>query len=302
MKIFRYLLVLATAVLCATILASLFGAYVPLLDSVAHFRAHMLALLALMVPGVAVFRLWRWGLGFVLVLAAGVASLSPALPHFQFNNSRRDGLTLVQFNSLFKNQTSDVSLHWILSQKPDFVTLQEVSTTTVAIYDGLAADLPHGVLCEFATVGGVAVRSRYPLTASDCKAGEGFAWVQANVNGKPLSIASLHLHWPSPYGQWQQLGRLSDAFKAMPRPVVLAGDFNAAPWSAAARKVAAETGTQVAPGFRLTLKMGKSGLGPVPFLPIDQVLLPDAARLEAIAVGPSIGSDHLPVVAHFNLE
>ena len=301
MKILRFLMLLACVLLCLVIFASLFGAWSPLLDSVAHFRAHLLALFALAWVLVAAMRMWRWLVGLTIALIAGVASLWPALPSLD-GDSQGKSLTLVQFNSLFKNPSVDVSLQWILSQRPDFVTLQEVSSTTVGIYDGLAGELPYGVLCKFATVGGVAVRSRYPLTASDCTAGQGFAWVQADVNGKSLSIASLHLHWPYPYGQWKQLANLSASFKAVPRPVLLAGDFNAAPWSAAVKTVAVDTDTRVAPGLRFTLKMGAAGIGPMPFLPIDHVLLPDTASLLMIDKGPSIGSDHLPLLVRFTLD
>jgi endonuclease/exonuclease/phosphatase (EEP) superfamily protein YafD len=300
-KILRSLVLLAATLLSLVIFASLFGAFWPILDSIAHFRFHLLVLLAALTVLIALFRRWRWCMALAAVWGAGVVSLSPALP---FLDDKTNGavLRLVQFNSLFNNPTADVSLKWILSQKPDFVTLQEVSSNTLAIYEGLATELPHGVFCKFATVGGVAVRSRYPLTASDCKAGQGFAWVQANVNGKSLSIASLHLHWPYPYGQWKQLANLSASFKAVPRPVVLAGDFNAAPWSAAVKTVAADTDTRVAPGLRFTLKMGAAGIGPIPFLPIDHVLLPDTASLQMIDKGPSIGSDHLPLLVRFTLD
>jgi endonuclease/exonuclease/phosphatase (EEP) superfamily protein YafD len=227
-------------------------------------------------------------------------SLQPALPFYELPRRTNASLKLIQLNTLFNNPTIDRSLQWIRAEKPDFVMLQEVSNKTRAIYDGLAAELPFGTICKFATVGGVAVRSRHPMKSDACKESLGFAWIQVDVNGKALTLASLHLHWPYPFRQRQQLQSLAASFKAMPRPVLLTGDFNAAPWSAATQLVAQQTGTTIVPGLRFTLRMGAFGFGPIPFLPIDHVLVPADVRAHSIKLGPPIGSDHLPVIVEFS--
>lgn len=306
-RVIIFLVVLAALPVVALLLASLGSSYLPLADSFAHFRAHYLVLLLLALLVSAILKATKLAAIVTAAIAIGLWSTYPAWPGLsplgsepQDENPRQ--FKLVQFNTLFKNPTVDRSAQWILAQSPDFVMMQEVSSKTLAIYDQLGHDLPFGVVCKFATVGGVAVRSKHPIATQFCKEKEGFVWAQVNVDGKAITLSSLHLHWPYPYGQWQQLQTLEADFRAMPRPVVLTGDFNAAPWSAAVSRVANATDTSVVPGFRLTLRMGAAGLGPVTFLPIDQVLLPPSANVTEISAGPPIGSDHLPVIAEFTLE
>jgi endonuclease/exonuclease/phosphatase (EEP) superfamily protein YafD len=306
-RLFVFLVVVASTPAALLLIASLANAHFALADSLSHFRAHYVALLVLSLAAALVLRAKRLTLVMVAAITAGLSSMYPAWPglspiisHPQ--TARPGHVKLIQFNTLFKNPSVDVSAQWLLAQSPDFVVMQEVSSTTITIYDQLARDLPYGAFCKFATVGGVAVRSKHPVTAQFCREKQGFVWVQVNVDGKAVTLASLHLHWPYPYGQWEQLQALNADFRAMPRPVVLAGDFNAAPWSEAVARVADATETTPVPGLRLTLRMGAGGVGPMPFLPIDHILLPTAVDAAAISVGPPIGSDHLPVVAEFTLR
>jgi endonuclease/exonuclease/phosphatase (EEP) superfamily protein YafD len=78
------------------------------------------------------------------------------------------------------------------------------------------------------------------------------------------------------------------------------GDFNSAPWSHTLARVTGMTSTSLVPGLRLTLKLDAVGLWPVPFIPIDHVLLPKGATAD-LHVGEPAGSDHLPVIARIAL-
>ena len=95
---------------------------------------------------------------------------------------------------------------------------------------------------------------------------------------------------------------MQESLKAIPRPVVVAGDFNAAAWSEAVSKVVATSDTRVVPGLRFTLRMGPRPIGPIAFMPIDHVMMPDGFIVGDIAVGPALGSDHLPVVVVFEVK
>lgn len=271
-------------------------------DSFSHFRLHFLGLLILAAFGLLVFRAWRWVLPVFLL--APVIWLQAVLLEWPEIYTLPEGhnIRLVQFNSLFKNPKPDFSADWILQQKPDLVTLQEISKQSGVIIDALKPQLPYSVVCKFASVGGVAVVSRYPIVQSGCSEGQGLVWIQVSIEGKLLTVASLHLHWPWPYGQWQHIKRLKPALEDMPKPILLAGDFNAAPWSGAVQKIAVATDTKAVPGLRLTLRMGPPPLGPVAFLPIDHILISEKTHVRSIKRGPAIGSDHHPVVADIVLE
>jgi endonuclease/exonuclease/phosphatase (EEP) superfamily protein YafD len=269
----------------------------PAADSFSHFRLHFLVLLVAVAFGLAMFRAWRWVVPiFLVVPVIALHAVNLELQEFHTVPAGQN-LRLVQFNSLFKNLKPDFSADWILQQKPDLVTLQEVSKQSGVIIDALKPQLAYSAVCKFATVGGVAVVSRYPIVQSGCIQGQGLVWIQVSIEGKLLTVASLHLHWPWPYRQWQQIERLAPAFASMPRPIVLAGDFNAAPWSGAVQKVADATDTRVVDGLRPTLRMGPPPVGPIALLPIDHVLISEIFHVRSMKRGPAIGSDHHPVVA-----
>jgi endonuclease/exonuclease/phosphatase (EEP) superfamily protein YafD len=298
----RTLLKLAAVLLCLALVFGFLDRHFAAADSFSHFRLHLLALLVLTALGLSMFRAWRWVVP--VFLAAPVITLHAVLlqwPEFRTIPSGQN-IRLVQFNSLFNNPKPDFSANWILQQEPDVVSLQEVSKKSGVIVDTLKSRLPHSVVCKFAAVGGVAVVSRYPIVQSNCVEGQGLVWVQVSIEGKLLTVASLHLHWPWPYRQWQHIDRLRPDLSAMPRPIVLAGDFNAAPWSGAVQKIAVATNTKVVPGLRLTLRMGAPPLGPIGFVPIDHILISEEIFDRSVKRGPAIGSDHHPVVVDLVLN
>jgi endonuclease/exonuclease/phosphatase (EEP) superfamily protein YafD len=301
-RIFFFLLLLAAASLVLLLLATLFNYWFALADSLSHFRVHFCLTIILAAVCFAALRAWRMFGALVLFFAIGAGSIYPAWPMLSPHAQLSHPLKLIQFNTLFNNPTPDRSLAWLKSEAPDFLMMQEVSKQNMVIFDGMAEMMPYGIVCRFATVGGVAVRSKFPLTGQYCAEGQGMTWARAAVSGKEVTFASVHLHWPYPFKQWRQLDGLKADFKAMPRPVILTGDFNAAAWSEAAARVAAATDTRVVSGLRMTLRMGPRPIGPVAFLPIDQVLMPDDVVVGEIGVGPAVGSDHLPVVVVFELR
>jgi endonuclease/exonuclease/phosphatase (EEP) superfamily protein YafD len=265
----------------------------PFFDSLAHFRFHLAVLLALGVLISLALRSFRMAGAAVLVLGGSLLMMTPALG---LNGPPRllgakPALTLVQYNTLYKNPTPDHILAQIRSANADAVTLEEVSDNTSVIMALLKADYPHQVYCPFAAVGGEAVLSRTPLLAQGC--GEGIAWAQVEIGGRKMTIAGVHLYWPWPHDQFRQITRLEPTLRALPRPVIVGGDFNAASWSHSVARIADMTSTQPASGLRLSFMMGP---GPTPFLPIDHVLLPEGASAD-VTLGPTAGSDHLPVIA-----
>ena len=85
----------------------------------------------------------------------------------------------------------------------------------------------------------------------------------------------------------------------IPQPVILGGDFNAAPWSHSVSKLAKVTKTSLLPGLRFAHSIRVIRGLPKVALPIDHILLPEGAKGSA-KVGPFIGSDHYPVIATFH--
>ncbi len=82
---------------------------------------------------------------------------------------------------------------------------------------------------------------------------------------------------------------------------IVAGDFNATPWSAPFRRLVAEgdlRNSQRGYGLELTFP---TNLPVWLRIPIDHVLYTDGLEVVGRSVGDAAGSDHLPVVVDFQL-
>lgn len=287
------------------VLFSFMAPWNPMADSVAHFRFHLTVVVLLMAVLLAIARDWRAaGLALVVCLA-GTAGMAPAFPAPGIAvDGGAPAITVVQLNLSFRNATPEAVAEFIRGEQADIVTLQEVTGKTRRVIDILAADFPFRVVCATGRVGGQAVLSRLPKApgvAQGCIAGEGMAWMRVMAGGRPLSIASLHLHWPYPFGQGSQIDRLESPLRDLPRPALLAGDFNAAPWSHAVGRIAQATDTAVAGGLRFSFDIRINDWTPPIAVPIDHILLPEALAPLDLRLGPGPGSDHKSIIARLAL-
>lgn len=74
-------------------------------------------------------------------------------------------------------------------------------------------------------------------------------------------------------------------------PTIIAGDFNATPWSSALT----QTNFKRASGLQSTSPFRYVGI------PVDQVLLSERWQVVESQVGTDIGSDHLPIISTVSL-
>ena len=278
------------------------GAYWPLADSVAHFRFHLVALAILAAMGMLGLRQWRTASVYGIAGVAGLIGMTPAVPTWSGQPELRGGqaFTLAQLNVSFENSKLESVAELVRREGADLVTLQELTERTARIVGLLSPDYPYHVVCGSWGVGGVAVMSRFPLAAGEsraCVEKRRLTWLRVMVHGRPISVASLHLHWPYPYGQVRQLDQLEGQLARIPRPVLVAGDFNAAPWSHSVHRVAVATDTRVAEGLRMTFAVRLKDWLPKLSVPIDHVLLPRAVSSVKIRATPGPGSDHAALVA-----
>jgi len=177
----------------------------PLFDSFAHFRLHAAALSAAALI-LAIVRARRTALACLALAALGVVLLGPARPSLSLAaaSARPADLRLMQFNMLFSNPRPEAVEALIRGARPDVVALQEVSSRLMPVVDRLADLYPVRHVCRAHSVGGVAVLSRLPLASlgePGCASGRGLAWLRIETSSGPVTVASLHLHWPYPFGQ-----------------------------------------------------------------------------------------------------
>lgn len=247
--------------------------------------------------------LWLWWvralrLAFICLLAGGI-SAGLLAPYYLPDHAANGPLTLYQKNLLHKAWPRYPLADEIIASGADIVTLQEVSPHNKRYMKRLFDTYPAQIICPFRAGFDVAILTRYPIIpgTAGCAQNDGLALMQVRLpDGQRLWVAALHLYWPWPYSQFEQLARILPHLRNLEGPVVLAGDFNMVPWGASVARIAQATGTQhigrvhdTYPHFR-----------PLLTLPIDHVLVPRGTQGRT-EMRPLHGSDHHGLFVKFTL-
>ena len=278
--------------LLGLLLLSLTGRFLAIGDSFAVFRPHMLAALAFMLVLPSSLR-WRWtGLIAALLILAlhlrlGYSVLSQIDPNY----------SVYQKNLFFRIKDVGPVAQDIRSfENLDFVTLQEITNSKHGLMAELKPEFPYQHICPFASVGGTAVLSRWPIIEGSrkCFDGGGMTVIQTDKGHGPIWVVSTHLNWPYPHSQREQLDRLLPQLNKLDGPVIIGGDFNMVPWSYTVRSIQDTTRTRRLRGTLTTFHIAHIGLLG---MPIDHVLGPRYCIGES-SLRPKLGSDHHGVFAH----
>lgn len=271
----------------------------PAADSFAHFRLHFAFVLILALAPLAVFWFRGWMCWTAIALCAvtvlGVRSVWFSGPP---ETTPAAEMRLVQFNLSFRNQHMRDVMAYIAETDPDFVTLQEVTESHQAYLDLASATHPYRRVCPFPRIGAVVILSKHPAIEADsgCERELGLTWLRAETPKGPVTVASLHLHWPWPFDQHRQIDRVAPMLAELKMPLIIGGDFNAAPWSHAVERVAEAARAEPVPGLRATIRVKPYPRLPAVPIPIDHVLVSDELCGLAARTGPRLGSDHSPVI------
>ncbi len=293
----RVLVTVATFLLATAILAGFFGAVHPAFDSFAHFRAHLSLIVALAALLLVLLRQLRTGLS---ALALAILAGSTAVPAWMGTSAMHDGtpgLRIMHANLRFDNPQRDAALALLQQEDPDVLLLAEVSPQWVARL-ALVQEWPHRLICPGrGMIGGTAILSNLPFSperAPGCHDGGGLAIASVDSGGRALTLAEWHLHWPWPSRQMVEIDELAQTLSALPPTTLLAGDFNAAPWSAAFGKISAAGNLTIVNGIGGTWSPMTMAAFRHFGLPLDNVL--EGSDLVASAHAIDLpGSDHRAV-------
>lgn len=277
------------------------GAFVPSLDALASFLP---IFLAAMLAGLILAGLWRRG-GWI---AAALLTLMPAIYAIGYEAMRRipaaagngERITVLTHNLYARNRDLPATANAIAQADADIVLLQEVMPGTRTLMTGSGRPYPHATPCPGDRCG-LLILSRWPILASGYfledeqgrRMGPPLLWARIAAPGGALVAATTHYPWPLP-AETQAAKRRSLA-RALVRTdrdaLILGGDMNLTPWSAAMR----EQDAAFAPLMRMT-RAAFSWPAQLPVLPIDQLYAgPDWTR-GAVERLPATGSDHRPIL------
>ncbi len=326
----------AIAVLCLLLIGGWLQSLHPAFDSLSHFRLHLAVLLGVVALALLGFRRFKTALAAIAIVLISLAMSLPYLPGmargFANPTHTRDWnrLTVVQMNLRFNNRQLNRAISVLRAAGADIFLLQEVTQTTAPVLESVKDTHPYQLACQIPLVGSVAILSRFPFSPNSsqtCLRFDGYASATFEIGGRPVTFISIHSRWPWPAGQSEQFERLENEFGELTKPAIIAGDFNAAPWSHVVNNVAKMAGTTPVSGMKLTWAPRHSVhnrrrkmplLGDVVnkllagmkwtyektsdaggFLPLDHIMhSAEFAPLTREVLGDG-GSDHLPVKTVF---
>lgn len=292
------------AVIAATSVGAFFGRYWWVLDLAANFRAHMTVVL---VGAAVVLALGRWPRTALAIALVGAINAAAVLPLFVGPASRPGAfdLRIMSFNLLSDNAQFDEVIGFIAAEQPDVVLLHEASRPWeealaesqlgYEITRGRNEGLIFGTLVLAPT--GSEVES-FGFDVSDARAIEIVL---------PSGVAILGIHPLAPFPDDQtERRRYQFEFASLwaasrPGPKIIAGDFNASPWSYSFRRLRMETGLRNSQaGFGLELSY-PAGANPLLQVSIDHLLHSADLAVVDRRLGPALGSDHLPLTVDLSL-
>lgn len=247
---------------------------------------------------------WWFGAPGVAICLIGVFNASPALDR---TNSQVPQLRVATANLHYGNLDVSPFIAWLEEQRPDLVFLQEVSPTVVQQLSDLV-DYPTFLIDSSPEPFTLAVLAKQPLRDVEAVAGTPGLVGQKLAyrfrmlwEGQEIVFSAVHLAAPITADYRRQRDRLlvetADWAARANSPVLVAGDFNTTPWSAAMRR-AASMGLRRATGLMPTWPTLSWS---TPLIPIDHVLGSMHWAVKSRQRGPHIGSDHRPVIVALTL-
>lgn len=293
-----------TLVAAGLLLIMTAGAFTPALALFEHLRIPLFVAGVPVLTAAAWLRLKRTSLAALVVLLLNGSAVAPHLPWDEAAPASAD-VTLIHSNTWFRNSDPGRVGALLVREQPDVAVLLEIHDPRS---DAWLAELkrlfPFQLSCGQSACG-IVLLSRWPMERiasagandSDGIIRPGFVAARVERPSGAFTLVGAHLTRPFfPTRHETEAFWLAEQVRALPAPVVLTGDFNAAPWSRLFQGF--ERQSNLSRTAR-TLPTWPLWLGPAG-IPIDHVLGSEGVSGAGRAMG-SVGSDHRPVIARIDL-
>ncbi|MBD7990299.1 endonuclease/exonuclease/phosphatase family protein [Ochrobactrum sp. Sa2BUA5] len=310
------LFLLITAVLVSVpLVLGFLGSAHPALDSFAHFRPYLAILMALLAIPLLFTMMRREGAMILLfAILAFSTTLGAARNLLDGSTSAQANVplasarySLVQINLRYNNPEPKRVLQMIAQEKPDVITYQEAGSDWATWIDILKGTYPYHFECHKDRSNmGVGILSRRPFSEGSeqtCLGDDRLAITSIDFSGTRVNVAAYHSVLPWPFSQATVINALVPELQKITGPSIIAGDFNATPWSNAVYRIEKASSTKAITGIggtwmpqSLPVKLA-SFIG----LPIDQILVSPDIEAPVAASREEAGSDHLPVRLEFSV-
>jgi len=286
-------------------IAGFFGRWNYWCDLVANFRWQYTAVFLVWGIVALVARRWRGVILGVVGLGVNLVLIAPWFWSPWQAAPEREPLRVVSWNMLLHNRQPEAALRQLELYDADLIFLMEVNVAWRDLIQSKFADRYFWRFAEREDNFGIAVLTRREADRIQME-----YWgpdrlpsarVESEWEGRPFT--AFFTHPPPPARSWlarsrdAQLMEVAEQVRQATQPVLVAGDFNATPWSWIYRDFEAKTDLQNAAlgdGARSTWFPFKPW--PLLGLPIDHLLVGPAWTVSRFEIGDPAGSDHCPLV------
>lgn len=310
-RIIGKLATVGTQLVGLSLLVGLLGGVAWPFDLFAHFRVQYAALFVLLAVVLLILRRWLVAFAALAGLAVSAVPLVDYLTDASSDTAtaatNAPTFRLLSFNVWFRNPDMARTAAYIEESRADAVVLLELTPSQAETLRPLLPSYPNYYI-EPSRMG-AAVFTKWPVIDAGslplAKGGAIAARVRVDWQGSPMTVLGVHLNWPlgprnSQYRNEELAGVVAFS-KQQREPLIVAGDFNLTPWSQYFSGALEESGLQDS-----ALGFGLARSWPSQFAPlgmrIDHCLSSREWQSVHFEVGPSLGSDHLPIVADLSLR
>lgn len=211
-------------------------------------------------------------------------------------------LKVLSFNVNSANENFEAVKNYLTQQDADIVFLMEVNEEWIRQLSTLKTLYPHQIIHPREDNFGLAVFSRHPFIQEEVLYFTDFdlpaAAFEVAMNKTTYHIVGAHPLPPANgFNFHARNAELIDLAKRISStsPAIFMGDFNLTPFSPYFRRILSISGlrdSSLGLGLRPTWKSSN----PMFAIPIDHILISQDLAVTSREIGPSLGSDHNPVV------
>ncbi|MEM1293861.1 MAG: endonuclease/exonuclease/phosphatase family protein [Verrucomicrobiota bacterium] len=281
---------------------------------IADLFAHLRPFLAIMLVVCAFFFLWKKNVRLRNIATGGIAlavvlTLPPLLKKAPIAapEGSAKSFSVYSQNIAFRNENKSAVIAQIRESDADIVLLQEVTAGWIEVLKPLLDVYQFDVTEARETNFGMMLMSKFPIV--DYGIADFSGWdvpsitATIDINGEKVAVIGTHPPPPVARDLWEvrnwHLESLAQSARLQSKPLLVIGDLNATPWSAAYQKFVneAEWVSAIWPGKATWKPLGLPFVG----LPTDYQLVSEHFRLVEEKRLGFAGSDHRAMLLEFAL-
>lgn len=309
------LVIVAGTLVCLITLIGFAGRFWWGFELATHFRAQYALALGGFAFILLALRQWRWPALFGTFALGNLAVIGPAfwpedaaLPAADDRGSPPLRALLANVNA--ENRDPERLRHLIAASDPDIILLLEATPWLLDRLRDLNPRYPHRAAEPRDDPFGIALFSRHPFSWHQIvRFGDALSppalLATIIVGARPLTLIGVH-SWPPvnaalAAGRNEQLRTLASQIRQSSPPLLVLGDLNISPWSPHFVQLLADSGLRDSRRGRGLQPSWPTGW-PLFWIPIDHVLFSEGIRIRHREIGPTIGSDHYPIIVDFQVS